>query len=313
MLSYLSMEKSRSHNIGRKLLVGLSIALVGFSITGCGNKKQKTIMCNLVKEVARYDDFELSATEIEGDENHQTLTIKNTGDKCASVYDFDYSGEKIIKYSSFWTNDCPFSYAQLLNPGETATFKTDFDKSEVAYINNHPKDCYVSSYYTTEYNKIEFKDFKVVMLTDEEKHNKGLIADVLVYYTVAKGKFIDGDNYHLKINFTYKGKSFSVMSSDPLYEEHAFGLDLNILYRYEDLYPEKYFNPSKMHIESVQCYTAWKRSKQPLICREFWRAYESKESKIIPYLMGFGIPLLAAGGTAIYVFFFRKKRKIKKY
>lgn len=277
--------------------------------------------CTLNEELKAYNDLIVTASVNDTYEHYVNATFKNNGDQYVPLhsYDHEYVNTSNVTVSNFYTEyKCPFRH-RYIGPNETISLIVDkypYDSQEgcVNTINNKSvRTCY----YTSEYTGMKFSDLRMKMFTEEERAEKKLYSYFYVLYKPS-GKFIDGDNYHLLVNFTFKGETYTVMSTDPAYELHGFGFDLEHGYyvnyhKWPD--PEGYYkdytiDDSMFTINWVKCYTAWFRNKQPEKCRDSWRCYEDKVARAFKKI-AIGVAIFAVCVIPFVVIFIVARRKKK--
>lgn len=275
--------------------------------------------CTLNKELKAYNDLKVTATVNDTYDRYVNATFKNEGDQYVPLqtYDREYCNVSNVVVSDMYADYyCPFRN-RYIGPNETINVIADYypyDSREecVSSINNR---CVRTCYYTSEYTGMKFSDLRMKMFTEEERAEKKLYNNFYVLYKPS-GKFIDGDNYHLLVNFTFKGETYTVLSADPEYELHGFGFNLEHGYyvnyhKWSD--PEGYYkdytiDESMFTINWVKCYTAWFRNKQPEKCRDSWRCYEDKVARVMTKV-AIGVAIAAVCIIPFVVIFLVGRRK----
>ena len=279
------------------LLVGITLFTICSTLASCASENSDVGTaakpCQLVKEVAAYTDLKVTAaTPNEKYSYYVNVTFTNNGDQYVPIYSFDneYYSNNGVQVSHIYADyKCPFDH-RYIAPKESFDVIADYypygsqENCAHTILNQSVKTCY----YTSEYTGMEFSDLKIKLITEEERKEKRLYNYAYLYYKPS-GKFKDGDNYHLLINFTYDGETYTVMSTDPEYELNAFGLDLEHHYYVNYLqwddpdghYKDYVLDESKITVNWVKCYTAWFRDKQPKQCRDVWRCYEDKTARVL--------------------------------
>ncbi len=306
------------------LLVSIALFTTCTSLVACSSSTSTSgeiTYCTLNKELKAYNDLKVTASVNDTYEYYVNATFKNNGDQYVPLYSYDHeyvnTGNAIV--SGFYTEyKCPFTH-RYIGPNETISLVMDkypYDSQEgcVNAINNKSvRTCY----YTSEYTGMKFSDMKIKMITKEERNEKKFYNYAYLYYKPS-GKFIDGDNYHLLVNFTFKGETYTVMSTDPEYEEHAFGFDLESPYYFnyhewddpEGRYKDYTIDDSMFTVNWVKCYTAWFGKNQKGKCRDVFRCYEDKTARAIKKI-AIGVGIFAICVTPFVVIFIVARRKKK--
>ena len=302
------------------LIMVSSTALVACS-SASSTSSNGTTYCRLVQELKPYNDLKVTATIDEGTKDTVNATFTNNGDQYVPIYSFDteYCDKSGVVVGHFYSDyKCPFEH-RYIAPAESFTVKTD------SYPYNSQEDCVNrinhksvrTCYYTTEYTGMKFSDLKIKMITEEERHDKKLYSYAYLFYKPS-GKFIDGDNYHLLVNFTFKGETYTVMSSDPEYEMNAFGFSLEHPYYInynnwsdpEGYYKDYTIEDSMFTVNWVKCYTAWFRNKQTGKCKDSWRCYEDKTLRFFKKLIpGLCVSAIIVGIVVVFAIIVRKNKK----
>ena len=308
-------------------LVGITLfTICSSALAACSSSSSTsgngTTYCQLVKELNSYTELKATATAHDTFESAVNVTFTNNGDQYVPIYSFDtqYCDKSGIVVSDMYTNHkCPFEH-RYIAPKETFSVITDYypygSQSNCVNAINSSKSIR-TCYYTSEYTGMKFSELKIKTVDEEYRKKNRLYANCYLYYKPS-GKFKDGDNYHMLINFTYDGEEFTVMSNDPCYEINAFGLDFEHAYYinfhgWDDpngYYKDYVFDENKITVNWVKCYTAWFRDKQSVKCRDLWRCYVDKTGRFLSKLfIGIGISALIVGGIAAFVIIARKKIK----
>ncbi|MBO6262107.1 MAG: hypothetical protein J6N95_05815 [Bacilli bacterium] len=307
------------------LLVSIALFTTCTSLVACSastSTSGEITYCTLNKELKPYNDLKVTASVNDTYDRYVNATFKNNGDQYVSLYSYDYEyvNTSNVTVSSWYADyKCPFTH-RYIGPNETINVVADcypYDNQEkcVASINNKSvRTCY----YTSEYTGMKFNDLKMKMFTEEERKEKKLYSYFYVMYKPS-GKFIDGDNYHLLVNFTFKGETYTVLSFDPEYEMHGFGFDLESPYYLnyhkwsdpEGRYKDYTIDDSMFTINWVKCYTAWFGKNQKGKCRDVFRCYEDKVARTIKKV-AIGVGIFAICVTPFVVIFIVARRKRRK-
>lgn len=304
------------------LLTSTFLLICTTTLTSCStNGSNDIVYCELVKELKPYNDLKVTASVKEDNQNYVNATFTNNGNQYVPIYTFDseYCDTNDVIVGDFYPNQiCPFQ-DRYIAPNESFSLAMNYypyqDQEDcVNKINNkNVRTCY----YTSEYTGMKFSNLKIKIISKEERKEKHLSSDAYLYYK-SSGKFKDGDNYHLLINFNFKGKTYTVISDDPEYEIHAFALHLEHTYymnhhNFPD--PEGYYKDFTIEdkdfsVNWVKCYTAWFRNKQPEKCRDVWRCYEDKTARFFQKLfIGIGIGLIILIPFVAVFLLTRRKKK----
>ena len=316
--------KSKNSKLFPALIASImtcSASLVACSSSVSSSNGSGTTYCQLVKEVKAYNDLKVTASINEDSNYSVNATFTNNGDQYVPIYTFDteYCDNSGVVVGHFYSDyKCPFEH-RYIAPAESFTVKTDYYpySSQEDCVNKINNKSVRTCYYTTEYTGMKFSDLKIRMITEEERRDKKLYNYAYLFYKPS-GKFIDGNNYHLLVNFTFKGETYTVMSSDPEYEMHAFGFSLEHPYyinynKWDD--PEGYYKDytiedSMFTVNWVKCYTAWFRDKQDKRCRDTWRCYQDKTLRFFKKLIpGLCVSAIIVGIIVVFVIIVRKNKK----
>lgn len=277
--------------------------------------------CTLNKELKAYNDLKVTATVNDTYDRYVNATFKNEGDQYVPLhtYDNEYCNvSNVVVSNSYADYYCPFRN-RYIGPSETINVIADCypyedqEKCVNTILNKSVRTCY----YTSEYTGMEFSDLKIKVVDEEYRKKNNLYNNALLYYKPS-GKFKDGDNYHMLINFTYDGEAYTVMSNDPCYEINAFGLDFESPYYInfhqwddpEGRFKDYVFDENKISVNWVKCYTAWFRNKQPAKCRDSWRCYEDKVARVMTKV-AIGVAIAAVCIIPFVVIFLVGRRKRK--